>query len=146
LIPDDYLRVRRWYISKKISDLNYNRGKLQYADRFTADSRVVHYEAFHITATMASKMFNSGDKQVSDLDLLQALLKSWFNHSRSTEPMAIWAKTEDAVLMALSQKPFVSKIYDVGLLESNKIPWLAASPDDIVVQECLWRQLPKLKE
>ena len=90
---------------------------------------MVHYEAFHITATMASKVFNSGDK----LDLLQALLKSWFNHSRSTEPMAIGAKNEDAMLMSLAQKPFVSKIYNVGLLESNKIPRLAASPEAVVV-------------
>jgi hypothetical protein len=43
--------------------------------------------AFHIVATRASKVINSGDEEVSDLDLLQALLKSWFNHSRSTEPM-----------------------------------------------------------
>jgi hypothetical protein len=89
--------------------------------------------AFHIVATRASKVINSGDEEVSDLDLLQALLKSWFNHSRSTEPMAIGAKNEDAMLMSLAQKPFVSKIYNVGLLESNKIPRLAASPEAVVV-------------
>jgi hypothetical protein len=78
-------------------------------------------------------VLNSGDEQVSDIDLPQALLKSWFNRSRSTEPMVIGARNEDAVLMSLSQKPYVSRIYDAGLLESNNIPWLAASPDAIVV-------------
>ncbi len=37
------------------------------------------------------------------------------------------------MLLALSQKSYVDKIYDCGLLESNKLPWLAAPPDAIVV-------------
>ncbi len=37
------------------------------------------------------------------------------------------------MLLLLSQRPYVDKIDDCGLLESNKLPWLAASPDAIVV-------------
>ncbi len=86
-----------------------------------------------MTATMASNLLSNRNDEVSDVDLLRSLLKSWFNRSRSTEPMVIGAQNEDAVLLALSQKSYVDKIYDCGLLESNKLPWLAASPDDIVV-------------
>jgi hypothetical protein len=88
---------------------------------------------FHLTATMASKVLHSAETEVSDLDLLQSMLKSWFNRSRSTEPMVVGARHEDTELTYFSKLPFVSHMYNVELLESNKLPRLAASLDAIVV-------------
>jgi len=82
---------------------------------------------------MTSKVLSGTADDVSDVEMLRSLLKSWFNRSRSTEPMIIGSRNEDAVLLSLSQKSYVDSIYDCGLLESNKLPWLAASPDSIVV-------------
>jgi hypothetical protein len=88
--------------------------------------------AFHLTATMAGKLFTS-TSTVTPTELIDKLMDSWFSRSRSTTPMVIGSKNENAVLKALSNLDFVSNVFDVGLIEHINIPWLAASPDAISI-------------
>jgi len=88
---------------------------------------------FHLTATMASQVLGGSYDGKNDGEVLTALLKSWFNRSRSTTNMVIGTKNEDAVLMAFSKLPHVLHIWSVGLLENKHYPWLAASPDAIAI-------------
>jgi len=97
------------------------------ADWFTLRS-------FHVTATLSSVLLNSDVSDTNDeASLLVTMMKSWFNRSRSTEAMVIGTKNEDEVLLQLSRKDWMIKLFDCGLFESDSIPWLAASPDAIAV-------------
>jgi hypothetical protein len=87
---------------------------------------------FHLTATMAGKLFTSSTT-LTPTEVLEKLMDSWFSRSRSTTPMVIGSKNENAVLKAFSDLDFVSSVFDVGLIEHYKIPWLAASPDAISI-------------
>jgi hypothetical protein len=82
---------------------------------------------------MASQVLGGSYDGKNDGKVLTALVKSWFNWSRSTTNMVIGTKNEDAVLLAFSKLPYVLHIYSVGLLENKHYPWLAASPDAIAV-------------
>jgi len=82
---------------------------------------------------MASQVLGGSYDGKNDGEVLTALLKSWFNRSRSTTNMVIGTKNEDAVLMAFSKLPHVLHIWSVGLLENKHYPWLAASPDAIAI-------------
>jgi hypothetical protein len=97
----------------------------QTADWFTL-------RAFHVTATMASRILHSTVEH-DDATILQMLLSSWFNRMRSMEEMRIGSKNEDAVLMAFTSFPSVTDIFQCGLFESKVYPWLAASPDGIAI-------------
>jgi len=88
---------------------------------------------FHCTVTMASKFMSGSHQSQTPSETFQALLKSWFNQSRSTTNMIIGAWNEDAVLVAFSNLPFVKKVFSCGLFKSHRFPWLAASPDAIAV-------------
>jgi hypothetical protein len=89
---------------------------------------------FHLTATMASKLLSDSDTDTTTtMGLMSSLIKSCFNRSRSTEPMVIGSRNEEAVLLHLATKPYVLDMYECGLLESKDNPWLAASPDAIAV-------------
>jgi hypothetical protein len=88
---------------------------------------------FHLTATMASQVLGGSYDGKNDGEVLTALVKSWFNRSRSTTNMVIGTKNEDAVLLAFSKLPHVLHVYSVGLLENKHYPWLVASPDAIAV-------------
>ena len=87
--------------------------------------------SFHLTATMAGRLFNSGYQDHTDGEIFEALTKSWFSRSRSTSPMVIGSKNECAVLKAFSQLNYVREVFEVGLVENSGVPFLAASPDAI---------------
>jgi hypothetical protein len=65
------------------------------ADRFTL-------RTFHLIATMASQVLGGSYDGKNDGEVLTALVKSWFNRSRSTTNMVIGTKNEDAILLAFS--------------------------------------------
>jgi len=89
---------------------------------------------FHVSATMASKLVNANDNEtVAPAATLQMLSESWFSRARSTPDMVAGTKNETAILDAFLQHPNVRNLFECGLLESKKIPWLAASPDAIAV-------------
>jgi hypothetical protein len=87
---------------------------------------------FHLTATMASRIMHSRS-ELSEEQVLRLLVGSWFSRTRSTEEMRIGSKNEDAILRAFRECSIVTDIFSCGLFESNKFPWLAASPDAIAV-------------
>jgi hypothetical protein len=88
--------------------------------------------AFHLTATMASRILNSANPMDSST-ILEMLLLSWFSRSRSTTEMVIGTTNETAILLAFSRNPFVLHLFECGLFECYHYPWLAASPDSIAV-------------
>ena len=62
-----------------------------------------------------------------------SFLNNWFSRTRSTEPMVIGSKNEQAVLKSLNEMPYIDQLFNVGLLESKMASWLAASPDAIAL-------------
>jgi len=94
--------------------------------------------AFHATATMAGSFLSirhglNNIEAEPDSVLMTRFTSKWFSRTRSTEPMVIGSKNEEAVLRSLSQMPYVKHVFNVGLLESNRAHWLAASPDAIAL-------------
>jgi hypothetical protein len=65
--------------------------------------------------------------------MLETFVSSWFSSSRSTEEMMRGSANEDAVIRALSRKPFIKAIYETGMSARTETPWLACSPDAIAV-------------
>jgi hypothetical protein len=94
--------------------------------------------AFHATATMAGSLLATVDgantnTAESDSVLLAKFVNNWFSRTRSTEPMVIGSKNEQAVLKSLNEMPYIDQLFNVGLLESKMASWLAASPDAIAL-------------
>ncbi len=87
---------------------------------------------FHLTATMAGKLFTSATN-FTPTEVMEKLMASWFSRTRSTTPMVIGSKNENAVLKAFSNLDYVCSVFDVGLIEHSDIPWLAASPDAVAI-------------
>ena len=153
--PEEYLTmVNNWLVIPKVglqSSLNKlfmsatpdDTTKLveeileQHCYALTSSQRTADWftlRTFHLTATMASKLLpDSITSTTTSVELMSSLIKSWFNRNRSTEPMVIGSKNEEAVLLHLASKNYVLNMYDCGLLESKDSPWLAASPDAIAV-------------
>ena len=88
--------------------------------------------AFHISATMAGKLFSSTE-EYDDATVLDMLLNSWFSRSRSTTEMVIGTKNEDAILKSFSTLQCVARVFECGLFECKDHPWLAASPDGLAL-------------
>jgi len=89
--------------------------------------------AFHATATMAGGFLSvrhglNNNEAEPDSALMTRFTNNWSSRTRSTEPMVIGSKNEEAVRQSLSQMPYVKHVFNVGLLESNREHWLAASP------------------
>jgi hypothetical protein len=94
--------------------------------------------AFHAMATMAGGFLSvrhglNNNEAEPDSALMTRFTNNWFSRTRSTEPMVIGSKKEEAVRQSLSQMPYVKHVFNVGLLESNREHWLAASPDAIML-------------
>jgi hypothetical protein len=86
---------------------------------------------FHQSATTAGKLFTF--HELTKVELLDKLMSSWFSRSRSTAPMVIGSKNEGALLKAFKRDPLVYEVFECGLIENKRLPWLAASPDAITV-------------
>jgi hypothetical protein len=89
--------------------------------------------SFHLSATMAGILFNNTYDSKTNEDIINQLCKSWFSHSRSTAAMAIGAKNKGATFNAFSKLSYVKGVFECGLLESKRHPWMAASPDGVAV-------------
>jgi hypothetical protein len=88
--------------------------------------------AYHLMATMASRIINSAHP-MDDTTNLEMLLSSWFSRSRSTTDMVIGTKNESAIIVAFSRSTYILDVFECGLFESLEHPWLAASPDAIAL-------------
>jgi len=95
-------------------------------------SGMVYFHTFHLSATMAGLLFNNNDNK-TDEEFLNQLSKSWFTQNCSTPAMVIGAKNESVVSQAFSKLSFIRSIFEVGLLLNKTYPWMAASPDGVVV-------------
>jgi len=82
---------------------------------------------------MSGLLFDSNYDNTTDGELLNQLSKSWFSQNRSTQAMVIGAKNESAVLQAFSKLSYIRSIFELGFLENKTYPWMAASPDGVVV-------------
>jgi hypothetical protein len=60
--------------------------------------------AFHLTATMASRIINSANP-MDGTTILEMLLSSWFSRTRSTTEMVIGTTNENAILAAFPYAP-----------------------------------------
>ena len=74
--------------------------------------------AFHLTATMASRIINSAHP-MDDTTILEMLLSSWFSRSRSTTDMVIGTKNESAIIAAFSKSTYVLDVFECGLFEKS---------------------------
>jgi hypothetical protein len=61
------------------------------------------------------------------------LSESWFSRVRSTSDMVAGTKNEEAVLKAFWKHDQVADLWECGLFEAKNYPWIAASPDAIVL-------------
>ena len=93
---------------------------------------MVYFHTFHLSATMAGLLFNNNDNK-TDEEFLNQLSKSWFTQNCSTPAMVIGAKNESVVSQAFSKLSFIRSIFEVGSLLNKTYPWMAASPDGVVV-------------
>jgi hypothetical protein len=98
---------------------------------------------------MAGKLFNSSFEEKTEKEIFTALMGSWFSRIRSTLPMVVGSKNEGAVLKVFSQLNYVEELFDCGLLESEVLPWLAASPDALATicfsDDCFENATVKIK-
>jgi hypothetical protein len=67
---------------------------------------------------MASRILHSTVEH-DDATVLQMLLSSWFNQTRSMEEMRIGNKNEDAILMAFASFHSVTDIFNVDYLSQK---------------------------
>eukprot|EP00737_Agarophyton_chilense_P004797 gb/GEZJ01006395.1/.p1 GENE.gb/GEZJ01006395.1/~~gb/GEZJ01006395.1/.p1 ORF type:complete len:425 (-),score=36.09 gb/GEZJ01006395.1/:504-1778(-) len=100
---------------------------------------------FRITGTTAGATLLADANFRSDLNLpppgsphedtmskkMKRLGASWFSSARSNESMMRGTCNEQAVLNALSKKPFVLSIHECGMLADKQHSWLACSADGI---------------
>ena len=70
-------------------------------------------------------------------DLMRNTMKrcmdSWFKRHKSSSAMTMGVENEQPTFEALRNEPFVSSLYEVGLLQSIDHPVLGVSPDGIVI-------------
>ncbi len=65
-----------------------------------------------------------------------ACAKSWFGRHRSTEYMQQGSRNETFIAQRLAQQPWVSSVFNVGMLQSKLgAEWIAVSPDAIILAD-----------
>ena len=66
-------------------------------------------------------------------ELVKGLCKSWFTTTRATEAMMRGTMNENAVLNYLRRRSYTKSLFSVGILSLKDHPWLASSPDAILM-------------
>ncbi|PXF43284.1 hypothetical protein BWQ96_06981 [Gracilariopsis chorda] len=76
---------------------------------------------------------SSGTEETTMPQWFERFYKGWFSTKTSTEAMMRGSANECAVLSALRAKPFVTAVFEVGMLAVKERRFLSCSPDGIAV-------------
>ena len=92
-----------------------------------------------ITGTMASKIYTTLDSSVDNISddfkkgLFSKCMDSWFKRFKSNDAMKDGTLNEEPTFEKLANETFIVDAFEVGLLQSKKVPTAGVSHDGVAV-------------